>query len=983
MIDPIQFRPYNPRKDNAPIYVPDKTQGIRENTQRVLRDMDYANRVEQRNDQSRIANAQIAAQNLQNLGQFSETLAKAGEFAMNEYIKYEEERASNEYYDEQFGAGQTDAPKDPSLEQEEADANADQAATTQGIQKYEESGGSAIIGERVRKGSWWYQRKRDQLELQEAASNFPAWYLNNKDNITININGVDKGWKDLKDHADFAAFKKAVFGQFLGSFSGYDRRRVAKYLYPALNKQWGAVQENWLKTRQQEIQTDRKQERMDNLRVSLAPGTEIDTGALITSYGGRMEELGADMVALATVDPSLAQHYIQVLTNGEYAHKGQGGKLVTLSQSYGARLGKTLSDLRTLERGYRQQQDSNDREVVENLRERLIKGQGEGEVMDFGMAEEIYDQLTPSQQLLFGNDRDAGIQAIRNLTTDPLEANTESLLNGAEEKLGLGQQITQREAEILKEKNPNLYQSAAEKGLIITAVDAIDEDTDKEIVSGVKGITTTLLKGLDPAIAANGTPETRRANNRLETEVRSEYQRLMRTGQYESADALQLALDKAEKNFSRDSESYTSSSVTQNDDGSFDITIAPEERVDTYTKPGSAPINSYLWSTRTEREAAMRHFSQGDVGLPPIFQQLATATGGIYTATELARKQLERAGDPIPVQLQAQTDMISEVPPDIRQMLRVPTPVSAQQAVVQAGTPVEGGEIQGLTQQDYRWLAYAVSGEAAAGADRYAVAASILNRVADPRWPNTVQDVVMQANQYEAVTIGTAKHDDAFAAELASPEGQQQLFQQLTNLDGRTNFKGQSELGNRGASDYMATPDGNFFHYAEEEGAGPGFVYQGPKPQGWRRFLRSAGEPTVPVAASQWNTPQHLDPRLAKAVYKTGNIGPTSTGAHLDVKQTNRDYFEPDDLDPYVQVNDPEFGMVPLSKLPVTSGFYSMRDGGTRQHSGYDYGAYSGTNVYLTGGAQVVMSRPTQHGDVLVISTPDGREYQLLHGRAA
>ena len=181
----------------------------------------------------------------------------------------------------------------------------------------------------------------------------------------------------------------------------------------------------------------------------------------------------------------------------------------------------------------------------------------------------------------------------------------------------------------------------------------------------------------------------------------------------------------------------------------------------------------------------------------------------------------------------------------------------------------------------------------------------------------------------------------------------------------------------------MATPDGNFFHYAEEGNAGPGYVYKGPKPQGWRKFLRSAGEPSIPVAQSQWNTPQNLDPKLAKAVYKTGNIGPTSTGAHLDVKQTNRNYFEPDDLDPYVQVNDPEFGMVPLSKLPVTSGFYSMRDGNTRQHSGYDYGAYSGTNVYLTGGAQVVTSRPTQHGDVLVISTPDGREYQLLHGRTA
>ena len=48
MIDPIQFQPYNPRKDNQPIYVPDPSQGMDRNRQRILQDMDRNEQIRDR-----------------------------------------------------------------------------------------------------------------------------------------------------------------------------------------------------------------------------------------------------------------------------------------------------------------------------------------------------------------------------------------------------------------------------------------------------------------------------------------------------------------------------------------------------------------------------------------------------------------------------------------------------------------------------------------------------------------------------------------------------------------------------------------------------------------------------------------------------------------------------------------------------------------------------------------------------------------------
>lgn len=112
--------------------------------------------------------------------------------------------------------------------------------------------------------------------------------------------------------------------------------------------------------------------------------------------------------------------------------------------------------------------------------------------------------------------------------------------------------------------------------------------------------------------------------------------------------------------------------------------------------------------------------------------------------------------------------------------------------------------------------------------------------------------------------------------------------------------------------------------------------------------------------------------------YISGNIGPTSTGPHLDVKKVGGGEFSPNALDEYVEVNDPEFGTVPLGQVPITGDFASHT---VRGSHGIDYGLYSNTEVYLKNGARIVGTRPSVHGDVLTIALPTGDQYTFLHGK--
>ena len=125
----------------------------------------------------------------------------------------------------------------------------------------------------------------------------------------------------------------------------------------------------------------------------------------------------------------------------------------------------------------------------------------------------------------------------------------------------------------------------------------------------------------------------------------------------------------------------------------------------------------------------------------------------------------------------------------------------------------------------------------------------------------------------------------------------------------------------------------------------------------------------------------HMTPTLA---YITSDIGPTSTGEHLDVKDVTGARFQENALDNFVEVADPEFGRISLGslkqKLPGRGDSFDQHL--ARGSHGIDYPTAKGSKLFIKNGARVVSKTSTVHGDKVVIQLPDGRRFSFLHGKA-
>jgi len=156
-------------------------------------------------------------------------------------------------------------------------------------------------------------------------------------------------------------------------------------------------------------------------------------------------------------------------------------------------------------------------------------------------------------------------------------------------------------------------------------------------------------------------------------------------------------------------------------------------------------------------------------------------------------------------------------------------------------TEITGGLLKGLTKDDYRELAFIVSGEAQRGTkDEYGVAANVLIRLASPNYPSTIKAVGAAPGQYEAVFKGKARYDDELAAKLESPEGQAEIVKALRILNGRTDFKGTSMYQHMGASDVKFSDRGNFYHYSSQMKKSDPVPSPIPN-QEWKKFIGGQG----------------------------------------------------------------------------------------------------------------------------------------------
>ena len=117
-----------------------------------------------------------------------------------------------------------------------------------------------------------------------------------------------------------------------------------------------------------------------------------------------------------------------------------------------------------------------------------------------------------------------------------------------------------------------------------------------------------------------------------------------------------------------------------------------------------------------------------------------------------------------------------------------------------------------LTPADYAHLSKVVKVEAAPNTmDEYCVAVSVLNRVKSPKYPNTVANVVYAPGQYEGFRYWRPVAKQSVINRLKNTD---KLLEAYSIIGDRTDFKGQSQLRHRVASeDPMCDNRGNFYHY--------------------------------------------------------------------------------------------------------------------------------------------------------------------------
>lgn len=125
-------------------------------------------------------------------------------------------------------------------------------------------------------------------------------------------------------------------------------------------------------------------------------------------------------------------------------------------------------------------------------------------------------------------------------------------------------------------------------------------------------------------------------------------------------------------------------------------------------------------------------------------------------------------------------------------------------------------DLSKLTDSDYNELGYVISSEAALNTnDEFGVAANVLTRLQSGKYGNSIGEIIRADGQYEGVYTNKSRYSPEIVARLKSPEGQKKIQEYFQQLDGRTEFKGQSQKHNRVRSeDPMFDPAGNFYHYA-------------------------------------------------------------------------------------------------------------------------------------------------------------------------
>ena len=963
----MEFQSYATSLGFKPVAQPDIVPELDRERARQLRSEQAYLQGLRRNAQVEIENAKQFGRGLSAFGKGLGQLSKLSETLHNKMVE-EEDRKNRELEEEGLMLAYTDGvPLEEQQQFEEQEAQLrDQGRQINQIASDAEASGDAdpVTVNTIRGMSghkaYGYQKGKVQL----AASEYPIFYTQMSDTMSVDINGEAVTLSTAKTHAERAAVETEIRKAFLSQFRGVRPALLNKYLFKSMRTYEQTAALNWAKKREQDIQAQTKLDMQDELYAGLVSGN--GGAAFLDMVNDRAAEFGGPgasrKAAVAIVKElvetgNLTRDEVEDLLS--YPFIARDGHSTTIGKMFGR-------DFAWVSEALDAQEKQDFQKSEEELRQIKV-----GFEREFN---ELYKQRLQSGEPLTNDDIDALHKKYSALTGDPDMPDYLKDVQTAEES---DDEAAELELMAIKKSRGWLTENdfRGKSAAIWKKYGHLIEEGEKMNAPAVQENSKT-AKRLINAFASQVTELTGSMSRdtveyvKLTENALSDYNRRVQdyiNGGLQPDEAHKKAIAEVEDNFFLDkieAGKANKSAITYQNDEAVNIDTQYLEKLESSRGMMSNYSSSVFPGTDAELQQLETFIKNGTGTVPRLYHDLARSYPNL-TGWDIARAQAKAAGLGDIAQPEVQ-DEVQTYDPDVQRLLNYrPSPRRTQRAGVSTQNSYRSSDPRGAS------LIAMATRNGWDPADIAAIISFETGGTLDPGQPGygaargRVGLIQAGPNERAQYGLGTGNWDK--------------------EMQGIENYlKGRGAQPGMGIEDLYATVNGG------NPGAGytpdgNGTVARSPKTLRLLQEHRSAALSKLGMygnTKNTFNSPVTLHPKLA---YISGNIGPTSTGPHLDVKEVGGGNFAETALDEYVEVDDPEFGRVSLGEIRKRTGGIGDNQAQHRARGshGVDYGLHSGTKVYVKNGAKVVGSRPSAHGDVVTIQLPNGKQYTFLHGKKA
>lgn len=950
-----------PNAQYSPLSVADATGRMQEEFNRQNADAESTQRQVEKNQETALNRLRTEAENnkqkgkdLEALGQFSQTLTE-------QLVGFQQERNEKELQENlmNFYINGIPGEEQEKFDKEESElAEADAAINTAGYEVGQET--QQAYMERAVRGMSGWKRYAAQLYLAETAgTNYSLALATQGKDFSVDIgNGETLTFATADTLPKYQTLMNAFRRQYMSKFAGMNPALVNKYAFPAMKKAENAYAVQWGKDQETKLKSDKFAETQNLLLSGVKNGSAGQAYAravtqLVGNYGGnRTEARKAAIDTLKNIDSLTSKDVEDILntvdpvTGKKYKELYDGQELKKLNETIITREANKVEQLRTvratavakLEEEVKKLELERDTPITLQDRQAIVK-RAEEEGIDWKSSDYLKNYLSRNVE------KDEDIKERLDLQLN--SPNGRGFLIGAD-LAGASIALRKEYGQFVKDPSELKINKDAKESL-----DGFSKTLAKEFY-GLQG------ESFGGNTAAFQTYE------RVRDNAMAKYRKYISSGMssQEAITKVQEELKKTlDPKLELDQNPYlTKEFTTFPQQLNISVTSANQQIAEDARVIKSGKIQG----SETYYNELKASAEKGQLVVPEFYHRIAKSQPNL-DGWDIAAAQL-KANDGIDLMAPTWKQQEQQLSPDVQRLIKNFPTVSRTTRAAYGGNNYKGDNwkqfldlVASKESKAYgEYDAYNLGGRAGGH-----VAVGSGNSAEDNRYGKPLSQLTLN----EVVSLGD--NDKIWAA------GRYQFIPSTLKETMKEAGLTGNEMFDAATQDQLAIArarwrlrSGKGMTGLRQEWIGLNYVED--------PVLRNAMNGLVDTR-SPYNQPKNMTPGVARHVYTTGNIGPTSTGQHLDVKRVDKGYFDYGALDNFVEVDDPELGRVPLGSVPETGDFRSHT---VRGSHGRDYGTYSGSKLYLKNGAKEVpeLSGPSEHGYYQVIELPDGTRYSFLHG---